>query len=83
MNIIIKGCFEFFTAVLRHSFSRSETNEKRPSPWQQAVTVFQKGKTFLAGNCRPISILNNFFEIFKIIMHDHLSFYFKFKLRQN
>jgi hypothetical protein len=43
----------------------------------------QKGNRALVGNYRPISILNNFSKIFESIIHDHLSFYFKFKLHPN
>jgi hypothetical protein len=34
-------------------------------------------------NYRPISILNIFSKIFESIIHDHLSFHFKFKLNSN
>jgi hypothetical protein len=34
-------------------------------------------------NYRPISILNNFSKIFESIIHDYLSFHFKFKLHPN
>jgi hypothetical protein len=53
-----------------------------PSLWRDAavVLIFKKGRSALVTNCRPISLLNNFFEVFKIIIHDQLSHYFKSKL---
>jgi hypothetical protein len=42
-----------------------------------------KGKRAVVGNYRPVSILNNFSKMFESVTHDHLSFYFSFKLYPN
>jgi hypothetical protein len=53
-----------------------------PFLWKEAVVVpvFKKGSSALVTNCRSISLLNNFSKVFKIIIHDQLSYYFKSKL---
>jgi hypothetical protein len=43
------------------------------------VPIFKKGNSTLVTNYRPITILNNFSNIFESIIRQ-LSFYFKFKL---
>jgi hypothetical protein len=47
------------------------------------VPIFKKGNKALVVNYRPIWILNNFSKIFESIIHDHLSFHFRFKLHPN
>jgi hypothetical protein len=81
-NFIIKGCYEILNPLLCHIFNLSLLTGKFLSLWKQAVT-FMKNNRALVGNYRPISILNNFSKIFESIVHDHLSFYFKFKLHSN
>jgi hypothetical protein len=44
------------------------------------VYIFKKGNSALVTNYRPISISNNVSKIFESVVHDHLSFNFKFKL---
>jgi hypothetical protein len=70
---------------LRHIFNLSLSTGKFPSLWKQAavIPIFEKGNRALLVNYRPISILNNFSKIFESIIHDHLSFHFKFKLHLN
>jgi hypothetical protein len=82
-NFIIKGCSEILTPFLCHIFNLSLLTVKFPSLWKKAagVPIFKKGNRALVGNYRPMSNLNNFSKIFESIIHDHLSFYFKFKLQ--
>jgi hypothetical protein len=47
------------------------------------VPVFKRGNGDLVCNYRSMSVLNNFSRMFVSIIHDHLSFYFKFKLHPN
>jgi hypothetical protein len=47
------------------------------------VPIFNKGNRALVSNYRPLSIFNNFSKICESILHDHFSFYFKFKLHPN
>jgi hypothetical protein len=84
-NFIIKGCSEIFTPFLCHIFNLSLFTGKFPSLWKKAavVPIFKKGNRVLVGNYRPMSILNNFSKFFESIIHDHLSFYFKFTLHSN
>jgi hypothetical protein len=65
-NFIMKGCSEIFTPLLRHIFNLSLLTGKFPSLWKQAalIPIFKEGNRALVGNYRPISILNNFSEIF-------------------
>jgi hypothetical protein len=44
------------------------------------VPIFKRGNSTLVTNYRPITILNNFSNNFESIIHDELSFHFKFKL---
>jgi hypothetical protein len=44
------------------------------------VPVFKKGNSASVSNYRPISILNNFSKLFELVVQDHISHYFKFKL---
>jgi hypothetical protein len=91
-NFIIKGCSEILTHLLRHIFNLSLLTGKFPSLWKKAAVVpFLRQTTepllvidnrALAGN-RPISIFSNFSKIFESIIHDNISFYFKFKLLPN
>jgi hypothetical protein len=65
-NFIIKGCSEIFTPLLSHIFNLSLLTGNFPSLWKKAavVPIFKKGKSALAANYRPISILNNFSKMF-------------------
>jgi hypothetical protein len=44
------------------------------------VAVFKKGNSASVSNYRPISILKNFSKLFELIVQDHISHHFKFKL---
>jgi hypothetical protein len=84
-NFIIKGCSEIITPLLSRIFNLSLLTGRFLSLWKKAavVPIFKKGNRALVGNYRPTSTLNNFSNIVESIIHDHLSFYFKFKLHPN
>jgi hypothetical protein len=79
---IIKGCPEIFAPISSHIFNINLLQGKFPTLWKQTtvVPVSKKGNNALVTNYRPITILNNFSKIFDHVIHDQLSFYFKFKL---
>jgi hypothetical protein len=81
-SFVIKGCSELFVPVIKFMFNLSLSQHKSPTLWKQAavVPVFNKGSCASVSNCRPISILNDFSEVFELIIHDHVSHYFKRKL---
>jgi hypothetical protein len=81
-NCIMRGCPQIFTPLLRLIFNLSTLTEKFLSLLKQepVVPIFKKGSSALITNYRPISILNNSFEIFESLIHGFLSFSFKLKL---
>jgi hypothetical protein len=84
-NLIIKGCSEILTPLSHHVFNLILLTGKFPSLWKKTavVPIFKKRNRALVGNYRPVSILSNFSKIVESIIHDYLSFYFKFKLHPN
>jgi hypothetical protein len=74
-SFIIKGCSEIFAPILSHIFNINLLQGKFSTLWKQATVVpgFKKGNSALVTNYSPIKMLEN-------IIHDQLSFYFKFKL---
>jgi hypothetical protein len=81
-SFIIKGCSEILVPVPKHIFNIGLSNGGFPSLWKETTVapVFKKYIRALVTNYTPISLLNNFSKIFKIIIHDQLSYYFKSKL---
>jgi hypothetical protein len=65
LSFIIKGS-GIFILLLTHIFNLNVTSATFPSLWKQTafVTVFKKGDCTNVKNYRPISVLNNFSEIF-------------------
>jgi hypothetical protein len=78
LSRVVLSCFAL---LLRHISNTSLLKRKLPTLWKQAavVPIFKKGNSTLVTNYRPITILNNFSKIFESIIHDQISFYFKFK----
>ena len=81
-TFIIKGCSSILVPILTYIFNLSLSSGVFPTLWKTAavVPVFKKGSKAEVKNYRPISILNGFSKLFEILVHEHLSFYFKEKL---
>jgi hypothetical protein len=81
-SFIIKGCFKIFSPLLKYIFNLSLSQDHFPVQWEKAVIVpiLKKGNSSFVRNYRPISLLNNFSEVFEFAIHDHMSHYFKHKL---
>jgi hypothetical protein len=77
-SFIISGCSDTFIPLLTYIFNLSIASENFPSLWKQTpvVTVFKKSSSTVVSNCRPISILHNFYKMFEFIMYDHLYCFF-------
>jgi hypothetical protein len=71
LRVVLSSSFLFSNISLTSVYPSS-------TEWKQAaiVPVFKKGNS----NYRPISILNNFSKLFELVVQDHISHYFKFKL---
>jgi hypothetical protein len=67
---------------LKDIFNLSLSQQLFPSSRKQAaiVPIFENGTPSLLANYRPISILNNFSEVFEFVVHDHVSHYVQSKL---
>jgi hypothetical protein len=76
-GFIIKGCSVIFSPILRHIFNLSVTQQYYPSAWKVSaiVPVLKRGSYGAVCNYRPISILSNFYKLFQLIVHDHVSLY--------
>jgi hypothetical protein len=69
--------------VLKYIFSLSVSEKHFPAHWMQSVIVppYKKISNSLLRNYRPVyHLFSIIFKICEIIMHDHLSHYFKYKL---
>jgi hypothetical protein len=73
-SFVTKGCSEIFVPVLKHIFNLILTKHYFPTVWKQAavVPVFKKGNTASVNNYQPISILNSFYRLFELVIHDHV-----------
>jgi hypothetical protein len=67
-----------------HIFNLSLTQQYFPAAWKEAavVPVFKIGINSAVSNYRPISILNNFSNLFEFIVHDHVLHYTKLSPNQ-
>jgi hypothetical protein len=81
-SFIIKGSSTIFAPLIKYIFNLSLSQEHFPAQWKKAIIVpiLKKGNTSFVGNYRPISLLNNFSNVFEFAIHDHMSHYFTHKL---
>lgn len=65
-GLIIKDSTDIFVSVLKHIFNLSLSQQYFPTLWKEAaiVPVLKKSKRTSVSNYRPISLLNNFSNIF-------------------
>jgi hypothetical protein len=71
--------------VLKFIFNLNPSQNTFPNLWKQAAIfpVFRIGKTSSVENYRPIAILNNFSNVSKFIIHDHVPHFLKSKLNSS
>jgi hypothetical protein len=69
VSFIIKVCSEIFVSVLKHILNLGLSNGGFPSLWKETTVVpmFTKGSSVLETNYRPISLLNNFSKVLKLV----------------
>jgi hypothetical protein len=74
-------CADIFVPVLNHIFNPSLSQQYFSALWNQSVvvSVLLQNSTSVS-NFRPISILNNFSNLFELVIYDHISHYPKFKI---
>lgn len=68
--------------VLKFIFNSSPSQQQFPALWKEAAIfpVFKKDSRASVTNYKPVSILYNFIKLLELIIHEHLSYYFKSKL---
>ena len=78
----IKGCSTILMPILKFIFNLSVSQKHFPNQWKQSVIVpvYKQGNKVSFKNYRPVSLLSNFSNVFELIIHDHLFYYFKNKL---
>ena len=64
-----------FALLLKNIFNLSLSQEHFPMQWKNVITVsiLKKHNSCFINNYRPISLLNNFSEVFKFVVHSHMS----------
>jgi hypothetical protein len=68
--------------VLKYIFNPGVSQMHFLTEWKQSVIVpvHKQGHNASIKNYRPVSLLNNCSEVFELVTHDHLFYYFKNKL---
>lgn len=81
-SFIVKGCGQLFVPVLEHISNFSLRLCIFPSLWKSliVVPVHKSGDACEVNDYRPVSLLCAFSNVFEIVIHAGLSYYFRHKL---